>query len=208
MDRMVVLMREDMKGKPGAPSWLSYMANLSGAVSAIYMFVLPINSASLVVAIQALAATIFLFSAPFYWKMSRGIKLTFGFWISAHAGVFTVLVSSFWKLSERYFDGSFWVGLLFGGAVAFYGLIGLNSANVAQERGWSAGAFMILTYLISPIIMVIVILLLPRKNPTTKSLSVSPDVGFSSDLAELAKLHELGKLSDSEFERAKKRILG
>jgi len=197
-----------MSQKSGASTWLAHTVSLSAAVSAIYMLVLPFNSANLVVAIQVLSAAIFLFSAPFHWKKSRGIKLTFGFWISAHIGVFTVLVSSFWKLSERYFDSNFWVGLLVGAVVAFYGLIGLNSANVAQERGWSAGAFMILTYLISPIIMVIVILLLPRKNPTTKSLSVSPDVGFSSDLAELAKLHELGKLSDSEFEQAKKRILG
>jgi len=197
-----------MSQRPGASTWLAYTVALSGAVSAIYMLVLPLNSANLVVAIQAVAAAIFLFSAPFHWKKSRGIKLTFGFWISAHTGVFTVLVSSFWKLSEGYFDSNFWVGLLVGAVVAFYGLIGLNSANVAQERGWSGGAFMILTYLISPIIMTIVILLLPRKNPTTNSLSVSPDLGFSSNLAELAELHEMGKLSDSEFEQAKKRILG
>ena len=97
-----------MSQKSGASTWLAHTVSLSAAVSAIYMLVLPFNSANLVVAIQVLSAAIFLFSAPFHWKKSRGIKLTFGFWISAHIGVFTVLVSSFWKLSERYFDSNFW----------------------------------------------------------------------------------------------------
>lgn len=159
--------------------------------------------------LQLPSSFLFFLVAPFYWREERNLRLTLGFWVSLHTSFVTSLISFFWTMSGAPFDFSFWLALLYGGLAAFYGFVGVVSFLVAEGKGWAGEAFLFLTYLISPVIMLIVILLLPQKDKKSNAISVSPTSVTTSgpNLTELADLHAQGKLTDEEFSLAKKRAL-
>ena len=162
-------------------------------------------------ALLIVAGIAFTLIAPFYWKKVNDLRLSWGLLVALNAAAVAFVLGYFFSMSSGPFDFTFWLSLLLAGVVALYGRLSYSSGVVAESRGWPGIVFMLLTYLISPILMAGVLMVLPDRNAQNLKGQIAQDRRTTSDVTDLkvlSDLHEAGKLSDEEFSAAKRRIIG
>lgn len=166
---------------------------------------------SFLMALLVVAGISFTGIAPFYWNRARGLRISWGFLMALNSAAVALVLGYFFSMSSGPFDFTFWLALLLAGIVALYGRLSYASAVVAESRGWPGIFFMVLTYFISPLLMIGVWVFLPDRNEPNAQTGNSGTLVPPSqvgDLKSLSDLHDSGKLSDEEFSTAKRKILG